>query len=170
MDKFQKNELITSLNSEFKNVTTVVVAHYAGISVAEMSDLRIQMREAGGTIKVVKNRLAKIACQDTPKNSLSEILNGPTLMAFSKDPIVAARIINDYAKKNKNLIIVGGVFDSQSLNIDGVKNLATMPSLDELRGKIVGVLQAPAVKVVGVISSPARQVVNVIQAYADKVA
>ena len=170
MDRHQKDTLISSLHDDFNNVVTVVVAHYAGLTVSEMSSLRNQMREAGGSIKVVKNRLAKIASQNTPKECLSAILTGPTLMAFSLDPVAAARIINDYAKKNQKLTIVGGVFEHQLLDVEGVKTLATMPSLDELRGKIVGLLQAPATKVAGVIVAPAGQLARVMRAYADKAA
>jgi len=170
MDKIEKNNLINSLNIEFINAKTVVVAHYAGLTVLEASALRNKMREAGGVIKVVKNRLAKIACSKTDKECLSELLVGPTLIAFSKDPIASARVIYDFSKKNNKLIIVGGVFDDQLLDVNDIKNLATLPSLDELRGKIIGVLQAPATKVVGVISAPVRQVASVIQAYADKAA
>lgn len=170
MDKVQKNSLISSLNNEFNEVTTVVVAHYAGLSVSEMSDLRRAMRDANGSIKIVKNRLVKIACKGTHKEGLSDIMTGPTLLALSQDPVAAARIINDYSKKNNKLVIVGGVFDSQFLDINDVKNLATMPSLDELRGKIVGLLQAPATKVANVLVTPPRQIACVIKAYADKAA
>lgn len=168
MDRLQKNELISALRVEFSNITTVVVAHYAGLTVTEMSSLRNQMRDVGGSIKVVKNRLAKIASQGTPKECLGSILTGPTLMAFSTDPTAAARIINDYAKKNQKLSILGGVFEHQLLDIEDVKSLATMPSLDALRGKIIGLLQAPATKVVGVIAAPAGQLARVFRAYADK--
>jgi large subunit ribosomal protein L10 len=170
MDRHQKDTLISSLHDDFSNVVTVVVAHYAGLTVSEMSSLRNQMREAGGSIKVVKNRLAKIASQGTPKECLSAILTGPTLMAFSFDPVAAARIINEYAKKNQKLTIIGGVFEHQLLDVEGVKTLATMPSLDELRGKIIGLLQAPATKVAGVIAAPAGQLARVMRAYADKAA
>lgn len=170
MDRHQKDTLISSLNSEFSNTVTVVVAHYAGLTVAEISSLRGQMREAGGSIKVVKNRLAKIASQGTPKECLGGMLTGPTLMAFSVDPVAAARVINDYAKKNQKLTIIGGVFEHQLLDVEGVKTLATMPSLDELRGKIVGLLQAPATKVAGVLAAPAGQLARVLRAYADKAA
>jgi large subunit ribosomal protein L10 len=170
MDRHQKDTLISSLHNEFSNTVTVVVAHYAGLTVAEISSLRSQMREAGGSIKVVKNRLAKIASQGTSKECLGDILTGPTLMAFSVDPVAAARVVNDYAKKNQKLTIIGGVFEHQLLDVEGVKTLATMPSLDELRGKIVGLLQAPATKVAGVLVAPAGQLARVLRAYADKAA
>jgi large subunit ribosomal protein L10 len=169
VDKFQKNECISFLNKKFNVATTVVVAHYAGLSVSDITELRNQMRYAGGMIKVVKNRLAKIACQGTAKECLINILTGPTIIAFSEDPVVAARVINDFTKKNKNLLIVGGAFNSQLLNVEDVKNLATMPSLDELRGKIVGLLSAPAIKLVRTIQAPARQIVGVLHAHANKV-
>ncbi len=170
MDRRQKDDLISSLKGEFSNIVTVVVAHYAGLSVSDMTLLRNQLRDAGGSLKVVKNRLAKIASKDTPKECLGEILTGPTVMAFSSDPVVAARVINDFAKKNDKLVILGGAFDSQFLDADGVKTLATMPSLDELRGKLVGLLQAPATRVACVTSAPAGQLARVIRAYADKAA
>lgn len=170
MDRHQKNSLISSLKKEFEDTVTVVVAHYAGLTVADMSELRAKMRNAGGSVKVVKNRLAKIASENTPKECLKDIFVGPTLMAFSDDPIAAARVINDYAKVNDKLVIIAGAYEGQYLDVQNVKNLATMLSLDELRGKIIGLLCAPAAKVAGVTAAPAGQLVRVIRAYADKAA
>lgn len=168
MDRSQKETLISFLKKEFDVVTTVVVAHYAGLTVSEISALRTQMRSAGGSIKVVKNRLAKIAVQGTSKECLQDILTGPTLLAFSSDPIVAAKVINDFSKKSQNLLIVGGVFNNHLLDVNGVKNLATMPSLDELRSKIIATIQTPARNIAAITAAPAGQLARVIRAYADK--
>jgi large subunit ribosomal protein L10 len=170
MNRHQKNSLISSLKKEFEDTVTVVIAHYAGLTVSDMSDLRCKMRKVGGSLKVVKNRLARIASENTPKECLKSVLTGPTLIAFSKDPIAAARVVNDYAKVNDKLIIIAGAYEEQFLDVQSVKNLATMPSLDELRGKIVGLLCAPATKIAGVTAAPASQLVRVIRAYADKAA
>lgn len=170
MDKNQKNELISSLKKQFNEATTVVIAHYSGLSVAEMSFLRTQMRLAGGTVKIFKNRLAKIATVGTSKEALSQILVGPVIIAFSTDPIVAAKVFSEFSKKNAKLVIVGGILEDKILDSQAVDSLAMLPSLDELRGKLVGLIQAPAVKIAGVIAAPPTQLVRLFNAYATKVA
>ena len=134
MDRAEKRELVTELNGVFASAGTVVVAHYAGITVAQMNDLRTKMREAGGTVKVAKNRLAKIALKGTPSEGMQDLFNGQTLIAYSDDPIVAPKVASDFAKGNDNLVILGGAMGTTNLDANAVKALATLPSLDELRG------------------------------------
>lgn len=168
MDRAEKRELVTSLNDAFKGAGSVVVAHYAGITVAQMNDLRSKMRAAGGTVKVAKNRLAKIALQGTESDSIVDLFAGQTLVAYSEDPVTAPKIASEFAKTNDKLVILGGAMGSTSLNADGVKALATLPSLDELRAKLVGMIATPATRIAQVVNAPAASVARVIGAYARK--
>jgi large subunit ribosomal protein L10 len=168
VDRAEKRELVTGLNDAFKGAGSVVVAHYAGITVAQMNDLRSKMRAAGGTVKVAKNRLAKIALQGTEAEGIQNLFTGQTLIAFSEDPVAAPKVASDFAKGNEKLIILGGAMGSTALNADGVKALATMPSLDELRAKIVGMIVAPATRIAQIVNAPAGAVARVIGAYARK--
>ena len=168
MDRAEKRELVTELNGVFASAGTVVVAHYAGITVAQMNDLRTKMREAGGTVKVAKNRLAKIALKGTPSESMQDLFNGQTLIAYSDDPIVAPKVASDFAKGNDNLVIHGGAMGTTNLDANAVKALATLPSLDELRAKLVGMISTPATRIAQVVSAPAAQVARVVGAYAQK--
>ena len=165
MDRTQKEELVTSLRSTFEENAVVVVAHYSGLTVAEMGDLRSQMREAGAGFKVTKNRITRLALEGTKFAGLSDMFTGPTAIAFSSDPVAAPKIAVKFAKDNEKLVVLGGAFGEDMLDQSGVKALASLPSLDELRGKIVGLLQAPATKVAGVLQAPAGQVARVIGAY-----
>ncbi len=168
MDRAEKQELVTSLNSVFKETGVVVVAHYAGLTVAQMSELRNQMREAGASVKVAKNRLVKLALEGTDATHIQDLFTGPTVIAYSDDPVVAPKIASAFAKKNEDFVILGGAMGTTNLNADGVKALATMPSLDELRGKLVGLIQAPAGKIAQVVNAPAGQLARVVGAYASK--
>ena len=168
MDRAEKRELVTGLNDAFKGAGSVVVAHYAGITVAQMNDLRTKMRQAGGTVKVAKNRLAKIALQGTDSEKIIDLFQGQTLIAFSDDPVTAPKVASDFAKGNDKLVILGGAMGATALDADGVKALATLPSLDELRGKLVGLLVAPATRIAQIVNAPAGQVARVIGAYARK--
>ena len=168
MDRAEKRELVTGLNEAFKGAGSVVVAHYAGITVAQMNDLRSKMRAAGGTVKVAKNRLAKIALQGTDSEGIQKLFKGQTLIAYSNDPIAAPKVASDFAKGNEKLIILGGSMGQTALNADGVKALATLPSLDELRAKIVGMIQTPATRIATIVNAPASSVARVIGAYARK--
>ncbi|MCO5065830.1 MAG: 50S ribosomal protein L10 [Rhizobiaceae bacterium] len=168
MDRAEKRELVTGLNDAFTGAGSVVVAHYAGITVAQMNDLRSKMRQAGGTVKVAKNRLAKIALQGTEAEKIIELFKGQTLVAYSEDPVTAPKIASEFAKSNEKLIILGGAMGATVLNPDGVKALATMPSLDELRAKIVGMISTPATRIAQVVNAPAAQLARVFGAYARK--
>lgn len=166
MDKAEKKELVSALNGIFSSAGVVVVAHYSGLTVAQMQDLRKQMSAAGANVKVAKNRLAKIALEGTEVASLGTLLKGPTLLAFSSDPVAAAKVAVNFSKSNDKLVILGGAMGPTSLNANGVKALATMPSLDELRAKIVGLVQAPATKVAQLVNAPASKLARVFGAYA----
>ena len=164
MDRAAKEELVTQLHEVFQNTGVIVVAHYAGLSVAQMTDYRNRMRDAGGKVKVAKNRLAKIALEGTDLADMTDFLTGPTCLSYSEDPIAAAKVAVEYAKTNEKLVIVGGAMGKSVLDANGVKALAALPSLDELRGKIVGLIQAPMVKIVRTVNEPGAQLARVIQA------
>ena len=170
MDRAQKPLVVEELNRVFNEVSVVVVTRNLGLTVAQSTALRLKMRDAGATYKVTKNSLAKIATKGTVYESISDMLTGPIALASSKDPVAAAKVIAEFAKTNDKLEIVGGAMGSTLLNADGVKALATMPSLDELRAKIVGLVQAPATKIVQIIQAPAGQIARVLSAHAEKLA
>jgi large subunit ribosomal protein L10 len=168
MDRSQKAESVAQLNAVFNEVGVVVVTRNLGLSVKQSTDLRSKMREAGGTYKVAKNRLAKLALKDTQYEGLEEYLTGPTALAWSTDPVAAAKAAVDFAKTNDKLEIVGGAMGSTQLNAEGIKALAAMPSLDELRAKIVGLVNAPATKVAQLVNAPAAKLARVFGAYGAK--
>jgi large subunit ribosomal protein L10 len=168
VEKAQKVEVVESLNGLFNDAGSVVVAHYSGLTVAQMNDLRARMRDAGASFKVSKNRLVVRALQGTPLESIAHLFKGPTGIAYSADPVAASKVVVEFSKDNKNLVILGGIVGTTALDVDGVKALAQLPSLDELRGKIVGLLQAPATKIAGVLQAPAGQLARVIGAYSQK--
>lgn len=168
MERAEKREFVTELNEVFKASGSVVVARYAGITVAQMNDLRSKMRNAGGTVRVAKNRLAKIALQGTESEGMTDLFKGQTLIAYSVDPIVAPKIAMEFAKGNDKLVVLGGAMGATTLSADAVKSLATLPSLDELRGKLLGLIQAPATRIATVVSAPASQLARVFAAYAKK--
>ncbi len=168
MEKAKKTEVVEELQGVFANAGSVVVAHYTGMTVAQMSDLRSRMRAGGASFKVAKNRLAVRALQGTPVEAIAHLFKGPTGIAYSKDPIAASKVAVAYAKDNGKLVILGGSMGAMALDAQGVKALAELPSLDELRGKIVGLLLAPATKLAGVIQAPAGQLARVLGAYANK--
>jgi large subunit ribosomal protein L10 len=168
VDRTEKAELVGTLKDIFKSTSVVVVAHYSGLTVAQMQTLRRQMKQAGAQVKVAKNRLAKIALEGTDAAVIVPLLKGPTLIAYSGDPIAAPKVATDFAKANEKFVILGGAMGKTALNPDGVKALASLPSLDELRAKIVGLVQAPATKVAQLINAPAAKLARVVQAYADK--
>ena len=168
VDRAAKAESITELSGVFKTSNVVVVAHYAGLTVAQMQTLRMQMKQAGGHVKVAKNRLAKIALKDTDVASIASLLKGPTVLAYSGDPVAAPKVAVDFAKTNEAFVILGGSMGKTALDVNGVKALASLPSLDELRAKILGLLVSPATKIAQLTNAPAAKVARVIQAYASK--
>ncbi len=168
MDRAEKAELVTSLTKAFKSSQVFVVAHYTGLTVADLEELRVQMKAEGGQVKVAKNRLAKLALKQSENADVSDLFTGPTLIAYSDDPITAPKIAVNFAKTNKKFIILGGAMGSTELDVDSVKNLASLPSLDELRGKIAGMLTQPAAKIAMVVQAPGGQVARVVSAYSEK--
>lgn len=168
MDRSQKAESVSALNTVFNEVGVVVVTRNLGMTVAQSTALRVKMREVGASYKVAKNRLARLALQDTQYQGLEEHLTGPTALAWSVDPVAAAKAVVDFAKTNDKLEIVGGAMGGTQLNAEGVKALASMPSLDELRGRIVGLVNAPATKVAQLVNAPAAKLARVFGAYAAK--
>lgn len=166
MDRAQKQELISSLKDVFSSTGVVVVAHYSGLSVAEMTDLRTKMRAAGGSFKVAKNRLAKLALQGSPYESIADLLTGPTAIGYSDDPVAAPKVLATFAKANDKLILLGGGMGAVALDAAGVKALADLPSLDELRAKLIAMVQTPATRIAGVTQAPAGQLARVFGAYA----
>ena len=165
MDRSQKADAVAQLNGVFNEVGVVVVTRNLGMTVEQSTELRTKMREAGASYKVAKNRLAKLALKDTDYTGIEEFLSGPTALAWSEDPVAAAKAAVDFAKSNDKLEIVGGSMGTQVLDEAGVKALASMPSLDELRGKIVGLVNAPATKVAQVVNAPANKLARVFGAY-----
>jgi large subunit ribosomal protein L10 len=168
VDRAGKNELVAALNAVFKTTKVVVVAHYSGLTVAQMQTLRRQMKHAGAAVKVAKNRLAKIALDGTDVATIAPLLKGPALIAYSGDPVAAPKVAVDFAKANERFVILGGAMGKTPLDSDGIKALAALPSLDELRAKMIGLIQAPATKLAQLLNAPGAQLARVVQAYADK--
>lgn len=168
MNRDQKKELVSALNQTFGDASLVVVVHYTGMTVKEMSDLRAQMREADASFKVTKNRLTRLALAGTKYESLADLFTGPTAIAFSHDPVAAARVAVKYAKGNDKLTILGGALGGTTFDVTGIKALAELPSLDQLRGGIIGMIKTPATRIAGVLQAPAGQLARVISAHADK--
>ncbi|MBN67137.1 MAG: 50S ribosomal protein L10 [Rickettsiales bacterium] len=165
MDRAQKVEWVEGANDIFNGAEVVLITQYKGLSVAKMSELRGEIRKAGASFKVTKNRLAKRALEGTKYEPLADMFTGPTAMAWADEPVAAAKAIAAFAKENEKLVLVGGAFGEHMLDEAGIKQLATMPSLDELRGKIVALLNTPATNIAGVLQAPAGQVARVIGAY-----
>lgn len=165
MTRAEKEAEVQELNERFANDEIVVLTHYSGLTVAEISDLRAQLRTEGASFKVTKNSLAKRALKGTQFESLDEMFTGPTGVATSKDPVAAAKAAYGFAKKNSKLVILGGALGAQVLDAQGVEALAKLPSLDEIRSKLVGLLVAPQTKLAGLMQAPARDLVGVTAAY-----
>jgi large subunit ribosomal protein L10 len=168
MDRTQKAEAVKGLNGLFADAGAVIVAHYSGMTVAQMGELRSRLRKAGASFKVAKNRLAMRALEGTNVAGISDLFKGPTGIAYSADPIAAPKVLVAYAKENDKFKILGGYAVGSVLDPEGVKALAELPSLDQLRGKILGLLQAPATKIAGILQAPAGQLARVVGAYAKK--
>ena len=168
MDRSQKADLVAELKNVFTETSVVVVTRNLGLSVAQSTELRLKMRDAGAQFKVAKNRLALIALEDTRYKPIGDLLKGPTALATSVDPVAAAKVAVDFAKTHDKFEIVGGAMGATPLDVAGVQALATLPSLDELRAKIVGLIVAPATKLATITQAPAAQLARVLSAYAEK--
>ena len=164
MDREKKESMVASLHQTFEDVSIVVVTHYSGLTVAEMGELRDQMREAGAVFKVTKNRLTRRALEGTKYQSLEEMFTGPTAIAYSEDPVAAAKAAVNFSKTNNKLIVLGGALGDEQLDVNAVKSLASLPSLEELRAKIVGMISTPATRIAVVLQAPAGQVARVLGA------
>ena len=168
MLRSEKHEFVEKLEEVYKQSSSVIITHYHGLSVSQITALRKSLRENGASFKVVKNTLTKIAAGNAGVKDVANLLKGPTAIAYSADPVIAAKKVVEFAKANKKLTVVGGIVDDEILSAEQVLELSKLPSLDELRGKIIGVLQAPAAKIVGVLQAVPVQLARVIQAHADK--
>jgi large subunit ribosomal protein L10 len=160
--------VVTALHDVFAKTGVVVVAHYAGLTVAQMTRLRSDMRSAGGQVKVAKNRLVKLALEGTQAKGIADLLKGPTCLAYSADPVAAPKVAVKFAKSNDKFVILGGAMGATVLDAKGVNSLADLPSLDELRGKLIGLLQAPASKIARTLNEPGAQLARVFGAYGKK--
>jgi len=170
VDRAQKEKVVEELGQIFESSGVVVVAHYAGMTVAEMQDLRSQMREAGGSVRVAKNRLAKIALEGKPASSIADLLTGMTVLAYSEDPVAAAKVVDKYAKGNEKLEILGGAMGDTALDPAGVKAVAAMPSREELIAQIVSCIGAPASNIAGAIGAPASNIASILSTIEEKAA
>ena len=168
MDRAQKSELVTNLHQVFSSAGVVVVTHNLGLTVAQSNDLRRRMIEAGAAVKVAKNRLAKLALEGTDAKDIAGLFSGPTMIAHSRDPVAAPKITAEFAKQHNKLVILGAALGRSVLDADGVKALAELPSLDELRAKLVGMIQTPATRIAGILQAPGAQIARVLSAHASK--
>jgi large subunit ribosomal protein L10 len=168
VDRAEKRELVASLSTVFKTAGVIVVAHNNGITVSQMNNLRSRMRKAGAAVKVAKNRLAMLALDGTDVTGIKDLFKGPTMIAYSSDPVTAPKVVSEFARAHEKLVILGGALGTSTLDAKGVKELAELPSLDQLRAKLVGLLQAPATRIAGVLQAPAGQLARVFNAYATK--
>ena len=164
MDRAEKEAMVASLHQTFEDASIVVVTHYSGLTVAEMGELRDQMRQAGAVFKVTKNRLTRRALEGTKYQPLDELFIGPTGIAFSEDPVAAAKAAVNFSKTNDKLVVLGGALGDEQMDVDALKSLASLPSLDELRAKIVGMISTPATRIACVLQAPAGQVARVLGA------
>ena len=168
MDRAQKERVVEELGQIFASSGVVVVAHYAGLTVAEMQDLRGRMRAAGGSVRVAKNKLAKIALQGKPCASIGKLLTGMTVLAYSEDPVAAAKVVEDFVKTNKKLEILGGAMGSAALTPEGVKAVANMPSREELIAQVVACIGAPASNIAGAIGAPASNIAGILSTLEER--
>ena len=158
MNKEQKKNYIEEMTSKFESSKAVMVTHYQGLTMTQLDDLRAKMREHGIIFKVTKNRITKLALEKTKCKDLSNLFSGPTAVALSEDAITSAKILTNFSKENSNLKILGGIMGNDILDVAGVKNVATLPTLDEARAKIVGILRSPAQKIASILLAPASKI------------
>ncbi|MEX3016912.1 50S ribosomal protein L10 [Gymnodinialimonas hymeniacidonis] len=170
MDRAQKEKVVEELGQIFESSGVVVVAHYQGLTVAEMQDLRGRVREAGGSVRVAKNKLAKIALDGTPAAGIADLMDGMTVLAYSEDPVAAAKAADEFAKENDKYVILGGAMGGNVLDTDGVKAVAKLPSREELIASIAGCIGAPASNIAGAIGAPASNIASVLSTIEEKAA
>ena len=170
MDRAQKEKVVEELGQIFASSGVVVVAHYAGITVAQMQDLRAKLRAVGGSVRVAKNKLAKIALEGKPAEKMGDLLTGMTVMSYSEDPVAAAKVCEAYAKTNENFVIIGGAMGNTILDQAGVKAVAQLPSREELIAQIVGMIGSPASALAGAIGAPAANIASILSTIEEKAA
>jgi large subunit ribosomal protein L10 len=168
VDRARKKELVASFNRTFADAGVIVVTHYQGLTVAEMTQLRGRMAQAGASLKVAKNRLVKLALEGTRGAAIKGLFKGPTAIAYSGDPVAAPKVVVEFARSHDKLVVLGGAFGDTTLDAAAVKALAELPSLDQLRAKLVGLIAAPATRIAGVLQAPGGGLARVMQAFADK--
>jgi len=168
VERAEKKELVATLNQVFKSTGVIVVAHNKGLTVNQVNDLRGKMAQAGATVKVAKNRLAKLALDGTDASGIKGLFTGPTMVAYAADPVSAPKVAAAFAKANEKFVVLGGALGKTVMDANAVKALAELPSLDELRARIVGMIQTPATRIAGVLQAPAGQLARVLKAKADK--
>ena len=168
MKRSDKNDFVQNLKDELKNSTSVIVAHYDGLSVLETDSLRKEMRDNGAKFKVTKNRLTKIALADTPYESIADLFVGPTAIAYSSDPVAPAKVSVSFEKKFENFKIIGGSYDGDKIDIEKINFLASLPSLDQIRGILLGLLNAPAQKIASVVQAPGGQLARLVNARSEQ--
>ena len=168
MERAEKKELVATLNQVFKTTGVIVVAHNKGLTVNQVNDLRSRMSQAGATVKVAKNSLAKLALDGTDAAGIKGLFTGPTMVAYAANPVAAPKVASAFAKGNDKFVVLGGALGKTVMDAAAVKALADLPSLDELRGRLIGLIQAPATRIAGVLQAPAGQLARVVNAYATK--
>jgi large subunit ribosomal protein L10 len=168
VDRAEKKELVTTLHEVFKTAGVVVVAHNRGLNVNQVNDLRAKMAQAGGTVKVAKNRLAKLALDGTDAAGMKDLFTGPTMLAYANDPVSAPKVASDFAKANEKFVVLGGALGKTLMDAAAVKALAELPSLDQLRAKLIGMIQTPGTRIASVLQAPGGQLARVLNAYATK--
>ena len=168
MERAEKKELVATLAQMFKTTGVIVVAHNKGLTVNQVNDLRNKMAQAGASVKVAKNRLAKLALDGTDASGIKDLFVGPTMVAYAADPVSAPKVAAAFAKGNENFVVLGGALGKTILDAAAVKALAELPSLDQLRAKLVGMIQTPATRIAGILAAPGGQLARVINAYATK--
>lgn len=168
VERAEKREVVTSLQTALAGAGSIVVARNAGLTVADLETLRKQMKQAGGTVKVAKNRLAKLALKETDNADMSALFSGPIVLAFAKDPMTAPKVAAAFADKNQKFVVLGGAMGKTGLDANNVKALATMPSLDQLRATLAGMLKQPATRIASILQAPGGQIARVLAAHADK--
>jgi large subunit ribosomal protein L10 len=168
LDRTEKQDFVASLASVFAETSMVVVTQNKGLTVAEVTDLRRRMRAAGVTYKVAKNRLTALALEGTSFDGIKPLLKGPTALAWSADAVAVAKVAVEFAKTNEKLVVLGGALGTQMLDASGIKALSELPSLDQLRGKLLGMLQTPATRIAGILQAPGGQIARVLAAYAKE--
>ena len=160
MNRSEKNDFVTKARDEFSKLSTIIVTHYSGLNVKETEELRKAMRENGAKFKITKNSLTKLALANSDIESIADLFNGPTAVAYSSDPVAPAKVAVKYAKKFKNFKIIGGAFEGKKIDEEKIKFLASLLSLNEIRSKLIGLLLAPAQKIASVLNAPASQIVR----------